>query len=182
MTAVFPIHPDDMDQLIKIRRYLIGFRATNGWSQPELSQRINGTNGIAWDLEYNKRLQWRFSRLQGWVQAFDLYLEAQLRFPADPDLEERVQIHPEVAPFLALGQGGHNWPSWQRMALTASLTVARKEQGIGTDEMANRLGITRKAVNNWEALAGQIMLPKILHHARMLDGHITLRLRGDQAP
>jgi DNA-binding XRE family transcriptional regulator len=176
MTALFPLHLDDEKQLIKIRRYLIGFRHTNGWNQPELSVRINGTRGIAWDLEYNKSFQWRLSRLQGWVKAFDLRLAMNLRFPLDPDLEQRVLSHPEVTPFAALAATIDNWPKWQRMALTAALTVTRTELGLSTEQMAQRLGITAKALRAWERAADEVMLPKVLHHARVLGGYIEMEL------
>lgn len=176
MTAVFPIHPYDHWQLIRIRRYLIGFRRTNGWNQKQMSQRFNGTEGSGWDLEYNKTFQWRFSRLQDWVAGFGLRLDAQLRFPEDFGLEQRVQEHPEVAPFLGLAATAGNWQSWQRMALSSALTVARKDQGISTEELAQTLGVSRNAIKHWEALASDFMLPKALHHARALGGFISLGL------
>ena len=176
MTATFALHPDDEKQLVRIRRYLIGFRKTEGWNQKEMSIRINGTEGMGWDLEYNQTWQWRFSRLQAWVAAFDLRLTAELRFDDDPDLECRVREHPEVAPLIGLSHTGQNWPMWQRAALTSSLAVARKEKGITSEQLAATLGITRKAVNNWEGMANEVLLTKLLFHARALGGRIQLGL------
>jgi DNA-binding XRE family transcriptional regulator len=179
VTAFFPVHPDDVTQLIKIRRYLIGFRHTNGWSQVFLSRLINGTDSIVYDLETNPTWQWRLSRLQSWVLPFDLRLSAQFKFDDDPDLEQRVQSHPEVAPMLALSHTRGAWPKWQRIYLTSSLTVARRELGISTQQLGERLGIGRKAINSWEAGADEVMLPKLLRHARILGGRIEFALEEE---
>lgn len=176
MATQHPVHPDDVKQLLKIRRYLIGYRKTNGWSQPELSQMINGTKGMAWDLESNVTWQWRFSRLQDWCSPFGLRLSARLRFPDDPGLEERVHEHPEVAPVYSLSQGEGAWKKWQRFYLTQALSIARKDLQIPTETMAKFLGVSRKAVWGWEATAEEAMLPKVLHYARLLGGFIELEL------
>ena len=176
VTTQFPVHPDDVQQLLRIRRYLIGFRITEGLTQQELSVRVNGTAGTVWDLEYNQTWQWRFSRLQLWVAAFGLRLDARLCFDDDYGLESKVEDHPEVAPLISLALTADNWPIWQRSALTSALRVARIEQGISAEELAQRRGVTRKAITNWENIGDQFMLPHLLHHARALDGRIDLRL------
>jgi DNA-binding XRE family transcriptional regulator len=193
MTAVFPVHPDDVDQLLKIRRYLIGYRITNGWTQQELSQRISGMTGKGWvyDLEGSKTWQWRFSRLQDWTVPFGLRLKARLRFSGalvddppvygDPD-EQRdltfaIDSHPEVAPMLSLSLKQEAWRTWQRMYLTSALSVARRELGISTADMGVRLGVGASAVRNWENVANEIMLPKVLAYARALGGAIELGLQ-----
>jgi DNA-binding XRE family transcriptional regulator len=177
----FEVHPDDVRQLLKIRRYLIGFRKTNGWSQPQLSQLVSGTNGIVWDLEANQSWQWRLSRLQAWCIPFGLRLSAQLTFDAT-DVDEDIHDHSEVAPMYALSRKPGAWPRWQRIYLTSALTVARKQLGVSTDELARRLGITAKAVWGWEANSDEVMLPKILQHARVLGGRIMLGLDGEDGP
>ena len=176
MTTQFPIHPDDIQQLLRIRRYLIGFRVTEGLTQQELSARVNGTAGTVWDLEYNQTWQWRFSRLQLWVAAFGIRLDARLRFDDDYGLESKAEEHPEVAPLIGLMIAGPKWPMWQRAALTTALRVARIEQGISAEDLAQKLGVTRKAITNWENIGDQFMLPHLLHHARALGGRIELKL------
>lgn len=179
MTIQFPVHKDDVDQLLRIRRYLIGYRTTNGWTQPQLSQMINGTNGMAYDLESNVTWQWRFSRLQDWPVPFGMYLRARLMFPDDPtgQLEESIESHPEVAPMLSLSQRPEGaWRMWQRAYLTSALRIARIELGINTRAMGQRLGVAYKAVNNWEAGGNEVMLAKVLHYARMLGGYVRLGL------
>lgn len=177
MTAQFPLHPDDEKELLHVRRYLIGFRITNGWTQKELSPKINGTHGMVYDLESNETWQWRLSRLQNWVLPFGLRLTAKLSFPDElRGVEEMVQDDPEVAPLFHLATSGDKWPYWQRLYLTAALTAARKHQDISREELGNRLGITRKAVWGWESTANDVMLLKVLHHARVLGGWIDLEL------
>lgn len=179
MTTQFPVHPDDVKQLLNIRRYLIGFRKTNGWSQPQLSQMISGTNGMVWDLESNLTWQWRLSRLQGWCVPFGLRLGARVTFGA-MEVDKAIHGHPEVAPMWGLSTDGDAWAKWQRIYLTSALTVGRKHLGITTTELGSRLGITYKAVLNWESVADDLMLPKVLHHARALGGWIRLRLEEQE--
>lgn len=176
MTAQFPVHPDDIDQLLKIRRYLIGFRKTNKWNQSHLSRLVNGTDGTVWDLESNTTWQWRFSRLQEWPVPFGLRLDARLRFPGNPNLEKHVHSHPEVAPAFTLSQGCSGWQSWQRVYLTSALGIARRQLKVRPHQMAERIGATSSAVWNWEAAGDEILLPKVLHYARALDGFVELKL------
>lgn len=176
MTAQYPVHPDDVEALLKIRRYLIGYRVTNGWDQPELSMRINGSKGTVWDLENSTTWQWRLSRLQSWLMPFDLRLVAELRFPDDEtgQLEEAVESDPEVAPMLALARTKGAWPKWQRIYLTSALAVARKVQGISTTRLGEMMGVGRKAIHTWETVSDEVMLPKVLRQARVLGGMIEL--------
>lgn len=174
MGRQYKIHEADAAQLVKIRRYLIGYRKTNGWTQPQLSQLVNGTDGMAWELESNETWQWRFSRLQDWMTPFNLRLTAVLRFPDDPDLEARVHAHPEVAPAFALSCNNASWKHWQRLYLTSALSVARKELDISSETMGKFLGVSYKAVWNWENTANEAMLCKILQYARLLDGYVQL--------
>lgn len=177
MTAQVPVHPDDVEQLLKIRRYLIGFRITNGWTQKDLSRRIGDAEGTVYDLEASQTWQWRLAKLQAWTVPFGLRLKAYLRF--DDELywvEEAVHDHLEVSPAFTLSLTGSAWPKWQLIYLTSALSVARKELGLSGGEMASRLGQTRKAVTNWEAAPDNVMLPKLLHYARALGGFIELGL------
>jgi len=178
MTTTFPVHPDDVAMLMKIRRYLVGYRVCNDWSQPDLSMRINGTKGAAYDLEHSTRWAWRFSKLQAWAAAFDLRIKVRLIFDHDFGLEQRVEEHPEVAPFLALARTTEPWQKWQRIALTSMMKVARTEQGMNTTELAERLGVTRKAVSDWEALSDEVLLSGVLHRARALGGRLHIELEG----
>ncbi len=178
MTALFPLHPDDREQLIKIRRYLIGFRRTNGWTQPQLSQMISGTDGMVWDLESNQTWQWRLSRLQNWCTPFGLRLMMGVTFDSE-EVDLEIESHPEVAPMLALSRTTGAWKKWQRIYLTSALTVARKHLGISTEELGQRLGVSSRAVWNWEATADELMLPKVLHHARALGGRIQMGLEEE---
>lgn len=173
MSTQFPMHPDDEQQLLHIRRYLIGFRKTNGWTQPQLSQMINATDGSVWGLESDTGWQWRFSRLQNWLIPFGLRLDARLTFD-DVCTDLDVHLHPEVAPMYALSQSGDAWPRWQRIYVTSALAQARKRLNISTVELGQRLGVGYKAVGNWEAMADEVMLAKVLHHARALGGRIEL--------
>lgn len=173
MTAQFPIHFDDEQQLLKIRRYLIGFRKTNGWNQPTLSQMVNGTDGVVYDLESNMTWQWRLSRLQDWTTPFGLRLT--MRFTLGEEIMDAgIHDHPEVAPVFALSQSPGAWKKWQRIYITSVLTGARQYLGLSPQAMAQRLGITAKALCNWEATADELMLSKVLFHARALDGWFEL--------
>jgi len=180
MSTQFPVHPDDVQQLLKIRRYLIGFRKTNGWSQPQLSQMINGTAGMVWNLESDLTWQWRLSRLQGWPVPFGLRLTAKLSFDAE-DVDEAINAHGEVAPMYALSQTGDAWGRWQKIYLTSALTVARKTLDVTSSELADRLGVTVKALLAWESSPDEMMLAKVLHHARALGGRIDLGLEEHAA-
>lgn len=176
MSTQFPVHPDDAAQLLKIRRYLIGFRITNGWTQHELSEMISGTKGMVYNLESDMAWQWRLSRLQQWPVPFGLRLSAVLEFPDSPDLVQSVHSHPEVAPLYALSKGPGAWQMWQRMYLTSAIRVARRELGISAEEFGLRMGVGRKAITNWENAANELMLPKVLQSARGLDGRVELEL------
>ncbi len=175
MTTVFPVHPDDVEQLLVIRRYLIGYRITNGWTQMDLSMKINGTKGMVWDLESSTTWQWRLSRLQEWTMPFGLMLEAQVCFPGNLELWQKVSEHPEVQPLLSLSlKKDGAWPMWQRAYIGAALSAARRLQHISSDAMGKRLGISGNAVRSWESSRDEMMLPKVLHYARALDGIVTL--------
>lgn len=174
MTIQFPVHEDDREALMRIRRYLIGYRITNGWTQYELSHMINGSTGMVHDLESNETWQWRLSRLQEWMIPFGLRLTARTSFRSRA-LNKAVHAHPEVAPLYQLScRDGDAWPMWQRAYLTASLLAARKSMGVSARHLARLAGVTRKAVTNWENTADEIMLPKVLHYARLLGGWIEL--------
>lgn len=175
-----PIHPDDVEQLLKIRRYLIGYRKTNKWTQGDLSKMISGTEGEGWvyDLETNPDWNWRMSRLQAWPEPFGLRLEARVMFPAHT-LTRRVNGHPEVAPFYELAcKGTGLYKQWQRAYLTAALRIARLDQGISGASMGKMLGCTRGAVNSWEREADDVMIPKVMHYARTLGGHVRVGLES----
>lgn len=176
MIKQFPLHEDDKKALMKIRRYLIGFRKTNGWTQPQLSQMINGTDGGTWNLESDENWQWRMSRLQDWTVPFGLRLEVRLCFPDDPDLEARVHGNPVVAPMYAMSKGTGDWRQWQRFYVAQALSQARKELDISAEVMGKFLGVTAKAVRAWEASADEVMLAKVLRYARLLSGHISFEL------
>lgn len=179
MTAQFPVHPDDVEQLLKIRRYLIGFRVTNGWTQPELSVKINGTKGMVWDLESNDTWQWRLSRLQGWCVPFGLRLGAKVVF-ASKAMDKAIHAHPEVAPAFALSQAAGDWGGWQKIYLTSALAIGRRRMKIRSHVLGERMGVTRSAVWSWECAKDDLMLPKVLHHARCLGAYVKLTLEeGD---
>jgi transcriptional regulator with XRE-family HTH domain len=175
MTAQFPLHPGDLRQLMQIRRYLIGYRKTNGWTQPELSQMINETTGMVWLLESDQTWQWRLSRLQGWCTPFGLRLDAKLQLD-DDHMNQRVHRDAEVAPLYALSQDSSAWKKWQGMYLTSALSVARRKMGISMQEVADRLKVSARAIGNWEASASELMLAKALLYARALDGYVHLEL------
>ena len=174
MGTTYPVHPDDIKQLMRIRRYLIGYRITEGMNQTQLSQKVNGTNGIVHDLEANQVWQWRLSRLQNWCGAFGLRLDATIRI--GPVIDRRVHEDPEVAPLYQLSRSGSGdiWKVFQTSYITAGLRSARRAKNFPTSVMGHKLGCSSSALKNWEASASRIMLPKALHYARMLGGYIEL--------
>lgn len=176
MTIQFPVHPDDVEMLLKIRRYLIGHRITNGWTQHQLSQMINDSAGTVYSLESDDSWQWRLSRLQKWVMPFGLRLEAKV-FLRSVALTKQIHADPEVAPLWQLSRrDGTEWPMWQRTYLSSCLVVGRKKMGISSQQMARMAQVTRNAINNWERVADEMLLPKVLGYARVLDGHIRFGL------
>lgn len=179
MTRIIAVHPDDVEQLLKIRRYLIGYRITNSWTQFDLSRMISGTDGMVYDLESNLTWRWRFSRLQEWPVPFGLKLHAELKFPDSHRgmLTQAIHDHREVAPLWRLSQGASGWQTFQRAYLTAGLKVAREVTGVTPRQMGIKQGVTAKAICNWERDANEIMLPKTLDYARTLGGYVHLELR-----
>lgn len=178
MTAQFPVHPDDVEQLLRIRRYLIGYRHTNGWSQSQLSQMMNGTDGAVHDLETSQTWQWRWSRLQGWPEPFGLRLGARLVL-SDRRQDKKIHQDPEVEPLYHLSCRSESYGKiWQRAYLTAVMRAARRVKGISTAQMGRMLGCTYGAINTWENASNKILLPKALQYARALDGYIKLSLDG----
>lgn len=177
MAVSYPVHPDDALALLKIRRYLIGHRLTNGWSRTELSRRISDTNGMAQDLETNMSWQWRMPRLQDWCAAFDLRLTA--RVTVGPVIDKRVHEDPMVAQLYAMSQAeGEVWKMSQRAYLTAALRTARHEKNVAPGYLAAQLGCTDSALWNWEREADRLMISKVLHYARILGGRVDLGLSG----
>jgi hypothetical protein len=177
MGMTYPVHPDDIKALLKIRRYLIGFRITNGWTQRELSEKVNGTEGIVHDLEANQSWGWRLRRLQDWCSPFGLRLEATLRIGTTIDL--RIHADPEVGHLYAMSRSdnGDTWKMFQSAYLTAGLRAARRAKRITATQMGMSFGCTASAIRNWERDANTIMLPKALHYARTLGGHVELGLK-----
>lgn len=174
-----PIHPDDLEQLLRIRRYLIGYRKTNGWTRAALSQMISGTDGRVYDLESNTTWQWRFSRLQAWPVPFGMRLDVKLWFPDNPYLDKRVHEHPEVAPMFALSKGTGHWQSWQRNYLTSALRIAREDLCISTAAMGKKMGISAKGIWRWENTSDEVMLGRVLGYARLLDGFVDLKISDE---
>lgn len=179
MGFIFPLHPDDIEQLLKIRRYLIGFRKTNGWTRGELSKMINENDeDRVRALEASSEWGWRFSRLQAWPEPFGLRLDARLWMLGDL-AHWNMEIHgsPDVAPLYSLSQqDSGDWQMWQRAYLTAALRKARQVQGISGPQMGERMGLSPSAVNSWEREADQVTLSKVLHYARLLGGFVKLEL------
>jgi DNA-binding XRE family transcriptional regulator len=184
MTQNFPLHDDDIKVLMDIRRYLIGFRKTNGWSQPVLSQMINLTDGTAYNLESDDKWQWHLSRLQNWTTPFRLRLDAKLCFDvgdgADQDLEDRIHAHPMVAPMFSLSRASGDWKKWQRVYITTALQTAREELEVSVEIMAKYMGLNPRAIVAMEAMTSDVVLPKALHYARKLGGRISLSLQPEE--
>lgn len=168
MTQVYPMHPDDEKMLLPIRRYLIGYRITNGWTQADLGKKLGGGVFTLESGDFN----WHLSRLQQWVLPFGMRLVATPLF----DQHETFQADPRVSPLWDLANNSPQWPMWQRAYLTSYLKVAREMQGISPQQLGNKLGITAKALRNWEAEADDVMLAKILSHARALGGRIHMEV------
>lgn len=180
MTNTYPIHPDDNEMLLDIRRYLIGCRVTSGWTQEELSLKINGTKGCVYGLEKGPDFQWRLSRLQQWPQPFGLRLSAQLVFDWGPDRQEDVD---KLMSFIqrdrfvrVFSEMSEQTPEWQRSYLVAALRAARQCRGWDQAELGRRLGVSAGAVSRWEIVGDQVMLPKLLAHARALEGRLHLEV------
>lgn len=164
-------HPDDEKMLMNIRRYLIGYRITNGWTQADLSQRVNGTTHAAITLEKGS-FDWGLKRLQDWAHAFDLRLTA---IPQMGRLiNEMVEADPSVTAFKAAMEGQDEWRPWQRMYLTTYLKTAREVQRISRPELGARLGITAGAVSSYEIHADNVRLIRLLNYAQALGGRIEL--------
>lgn len=166
MTQVYPMHPDDEKMLIHIRRYLIGYRVTNGWTQVDLGKKLNGGVYTLESGDFN----WHLSRLQQWVIPFNMKLIVTPQF----DMHEEVEADPRIGPLRSAMDGSGQWPMWQRTYLTSYMKVARERQRISPQQLGDKLGITAKALRNWEAEADDVMLSKILSHARALGGTIKL--------
>lgn len=174
---MWPIHPDDMEMLLVIRRYLIGYRITNNWNQERVSKMLGfASSGFISNLE-SSDFQTHFDRMQRWPEAFGLTLQVNPLFMQDhPDpefkiLSQAINAREDVAPFYALRDKSHQW---MRTYLVAFLRGARLEQGITQEELGGRLKISKKAVGNWERDTDNMMLPKLLEHARVLGGSIWL--------
>lgn len=181
MTRQYGVHPDDVRQLLRIRRYLIGYRITNGWTQAQLSDKVNGSEGAVYDLESNDTWQWRLSRLQDWVAAFGLRLGAKVMLPSG-STDFAVHVRSEVAAAYDLSVSGANWRYWQRVYLPLCLKQARIELGVSAKEMARRLNVTPKAVTNDDNSEYEPLLAKLMQHARALGCWIRLNLQGEPMP
>lgn len=179
MAFSFTPHPQDEQMLLDIRRYLIGYRITNGWTQQELSQRINGTTHAALSLEKGG-FDWGFTRLQDWPIPFGLKLQATPMFCSRVDdssqvWSEVIEEQPIIKIYeAALRESLDDARAWQRMYLTTYLKVAREKQGISRPELGRRLGITPGAISSYEIHADNVRLVRMLNHARALGGRIML--------
>lgn len=178
MAFTYIPHSDDEKMLMDIRRYLIGYRMTNGWNQAELSQRINGSNSAAITLEKGN-FDWGLRRLQKWVAAFDLKLYAVPLFtgrvPGSSKMYgEKIDEDPVVYMLGSAANMRDDWQMWQRMYLTAYLKAAREIQNISRPELGARMGITAGAISAWEIHADNVRLIRMLNVARALNGRIEL--------
>jgi len=173
-------HPDDEEMLLKIRRYLIGYRITNNWNQVELSKRINGTTHAAHRLETG-HFDWTLQRLQRWPEPFGLRLHATPSFTGRvPDTGEMwcevIDTDPGLRQLEALVAASKDdfRQRWQRMYLTTYLKVARETQKITRTELGSRMGITAGAISAWEASSDNARILRMLNLARALGGRIQL--------
>lgn len=175
MAYSYTPHPDDEEMLLRIRRYLIGYRITNGWNQHELSKRINDSTHAAHALEKGG-FDWTLRRLQRWPEAFGLQLHA---IPCFELWEETIEGDEEVSSIQTMlcSADGVMRHTWQRMYLTSYLKVAREVQKITRAELGSRLGITAGAISAWEISSDNVRLLRLLNHARALGGRIELKIR-----
>lgn len=175
-------HPYDEKMLMRIRRYLIGYRITNGWNQVDLSKRINGTIHAAHRLETGG-FDWTLQRLQRWPEPFGLRLKATPSFTGRvPDTLEMwcevIDADPGLQQLEALVRStdGEQRQRWQRMYLTTYLKVAREAQKITRAELGSRMGITAGAISAWEATSDNARILRMLNMARALGGRIQLEV------
>jgi DNA-binding XRE family transcriptional regulator len=181
MAASYSIHPDDEQMLLKIRRYLIGYRITNGWTQEELSHLINGTTHTAARLEKGG-FDWHLPSLQQWPIPFELKLKATPVFEGRNDetyelWSEIIEAHPLISTLqAALTQPLDNWMDWQRTYLTTYMQVAREVQGVARKQLARKMQITAGAISTWEINADRVRLVRLLNIARALGGTIRMEL------
>lgn len=180
MAFVFTPHPDDLEMLLRIRRYLIGYRHTNGWTQEELSARINGSKYSASDLEKGG-FDWHLSRLQAWPVPFGLRLHVTPCFTQPMEtsemLFEAIEADPLVSTYAAMMMEQRSqWQTWQRLYLCAYLVKARELQGITHPQLGRRLAIAASSVSSWERGTENMRLLRLLNHARALGGRIMLEV------
>lgn len=180
MAYSYTPHPDDEEMLLRIRRYLIGYRVTNGWNQQTLSKRINDSTHAAHTLEKGG-FDWTLRRLQRWPEAFGMRLHAVPCFrdrpPGTSEMwEEIIEADEELSSIQAMLRtaDGVMRHTWQRMYLTTYLKVAREKQKITRAELGSRLGITAGAISAWEISSDNVRLLRLLNHARALGGSIQL--------
>lgn len=70
---------------------------------------------------------------------------------------------------------------WHRMWLMAALKAFRIRQGVASRDVAVRMGVSRKAVTNWEEESGNPFVARAFAHARACGGRVTIRLFDEQS-
>jgi DNA-binding XRE family transcriptional regulator len=170
------LHPYDHEMLMDIRRYLIGYRITNGWKQEDLSQRMNHTKGAVYALE-NGGFNWRFNKLIEWPKPFRLELNVRLELSEHLDSGEMLGEVVEADPIVSVyEQLRHKDSAYQCAYLMAALIKARELKGMTRAQLGRALGISAGGISEREISTDNPMLPNLFAHVRAVGGRLHVNV------
>jgi transcriptional regulator with XRE-family HTH domain len=170
------LHEQDERQLLKIRRELVGWHhVTPGATQKSIGAALGRTDSFLHNLETGDSHP-RLSSLQLWGSFFDLRLQPRFHMPdavVDPENFPKLVAETEMMQTMA---SPFDAASWVRLWIVTELTLYRHEQGLSTEDVASRLGLTTSAVNTWERKGHDPLISKVFTYARAVGGYVTFDL------
>lgn len=165
------LHPDDMRQIVLLRKDLAGWRVLARKTQMQTGRDGGlGSDHVVSDMEAGKYGSFRMSNTQGFAagvgKKFCWYIH---------DLP-RPAFTAELTMMDTMASAGAD-PMWDRMLVVATLKHARMEQGIHAYTLAAPLQVHKDTVAEWERSSTDPHLYRLLSYTRAIGGYMTFALK-----
>lgn len=165
------LHPDDMRQILVLRKDLAGWRAVARKTQMQTGRDGGlGSDHVISDMEGGNYGSFRMSNTQGFAagvgQVFRWYVHG---LPAPAYTAELTMMD-------TMASAGTD-PMWDRMLVVSTLRHIRMEQGVQASALAAPLQVHKDTVAMWERSSTDPHLYRLLSYTRALGGHMTFGLQ-----
>lgn len=164
------LHPDDLANRQVIGQRLRAARIAEGVSAYELSARLNRSRTTGQDLESTS--QWAVRRVQAWARALNHRFTMTITGVQVPTTYD---LHADILR-VAARFGAADEDRMHLLEVVNDLIRVREHLNIPYQEMADRLGVTDRAVRGWELYPSGSQLISAQRYCRALGGALTLNV------